>query len=78
MLLDAPAWAVLGGSVIGMAIILVRKFPTLASIDTTHPQAALEARKKSIIEQRLVRKVEHWRRQAGRRVSSSRAASTAA
>lgn len=54
--IDILALIILGLSLIGVAIVILRKFPTLASIDPTTMVSSLEQRKASLIEERLKRK----------------------
>ncbi len=56
MILTVIALVVLVGSVIGLVVVVGRKFPTLASIDTGVSNAAMAERKSSLLEQRLKRK----------------------
>jgi hypothetical protein len=56
MILTVIALGVLVISLIGLAIVIVRKFPTLATIDTGATSAAIAERKSSLLEQRLKRK----------------------
>lgn len=56
MILTAIALGVLLISLIGLAVVIGRKFPTLASIDTGATSAAIAERKSSLLEQRLKRK----------------------
>lgn len=55
-LLDLIAIIIFGASLIGIAIILFRKFPLVASIDVQATRSPLAHRKVSLIEQRLKRK----------------------
>lgn len=57
MLLDLIALVGLIISLIGLAIVVIRKFPLLAAADTTATVGAVEKRKRSLIEERLRRKV---------------------
>ncbi|MEK7637159.1 MAG: tetratricopeptide repeat protein [Patescibacteria group bacterium] len=66
MLIDSIAIIVLGLSLISLAVIIGRKFPTLAAIDTSAPAEATAGRKRNIIEERLRRKVSMlWTKVAG-------------
>lgn len=56
-MIDIIAIIVLVISVLGVAIVIVRKFPTLASIDTVATIGAIAERKHNLIEERLRRKV---------------------
>ncbi|GEM_PF-230960 len=56
MILTAVAFGVLLVSLIGLLTIILRKFPTLASIATGATAAAMAERKSSLLEQRLKRK----------------------
>lgn len=59
-MLDTIALGLLVASLIGMMVIIIRKFPTLAAIDTATMVSSLEQRKSSLIEQRLKRKFQGW------------------
>lgn len=54
---DLIAAIVLGVSLVTLAVIIVRRFPTLAAIDTSATSGAIAERKRNIIEERLRRKV---------------------
>lgn len=56
-LIDLISVIVFGLSVLGLAILIGRKFPTLASIDVPAVSGAIAERKHSLIEDRLRRKV---------------------
>lgn len=56
-MIDLIAIIVLAISALGVAILIGRKFPTLASIDTVATTGAIAERKHNIIEDRLRRKV---------------------
>ncbi len=56
MVLTMIALGVLVISLIGLVVVIVRKFPTLATIDTGATSAAIAERKSSLLEQRLKRK----------------------
>ena len=56
-MLDLIALAILIISMIGLAIVVVRKFPLLAAADVKTVQGTVEKRKRSLIEERLRRKV---------------------
>lgn len=56
-LLGIIATAVLVLALLAVAIVLGRKFPTLASIDTSASEGAIAERKHNLIEERLRRKV---------------------
>lgn len=55
-LLDIVALVIFGASLIGIAILLFRKFPTLASIDVERTESPIAEKKVTILEQRLKRK----------------------
>lgn len=61
MLLELIALAVLVLAVIGIAILIGRKFPTLAAIDVQATLGPASERKTALVEQRLKRKVDSWR-----------------
>ncbi len=56
MMFDWIALGVLGASLIGLAVVIIRKFPILASIDMQVAQKAAAVRKSNIVEERLRRK----------------------
>lgn len=66
-MIDLIAIIVLGLSLLGVAIIIGRKFPTLASIDTVATTGVIAERKHNLIEERLRRKVvSFWGKVAAR------------
>lgn len=64
---DLILYITIGLSLLGALIIVVRKFPTLASVDTAATSGAIAERKHNLIEERLRRKVVSlWSRVAER------------
>lgn len=57
MSFDIIAIAVLVISLIGLAVVVIRKFPLLASAETKQADQSVEHRKRSLIEERLRRKI---------------------
>jgi Tfp pilus assembly protein PilF len=60
MIIDLVAIIVFLTSLIGLAIVIGRKFPTLAAVDPTATAGPTAERKHSLIEERLRRKVTSW------------------
>ncbi len=56
-MIDAIVTLILGSSIVTVLIIIARKFPTLAAVDTTVTTGTIAKRKHSLIEERLRRKI---------------------
>lgn len=56
MIISLVAIAILGVCLIGLGVVIGRKFPILARFNATSPTSTVEARKKSLVEERLRRK----------------------
>src|SRR5262245_16787957 len=55
-MIELIVWILLGACLLAMMIIILRKFPTLAAIDSATMVSDLEQRKSNLIEERLKRK----------------------